>query len=114
MSRRLVHALDLIEDAALIAAYEARHAPGAVWPEVVRDIRQRGYRAMEIWRLEDRLVMIAEVEDDFPRPADPALQSRVEAWELEMAAFQRPIRDIGPKWAPMVRIFALDEQERGE
>lgn len=114
MSRRLVHALDLVADAALIAAYEARHAPGAVWPEVVGDIRQRGCRSMEIWRLEDRLVMIAEVEDDFPRPADPALQPRIQAWEAEMDAFQRPIRDTGPKWAPMVRIFALDEQEGGE
>jgi L-rhamnose mutarotase len=111
VSRRLVHALDLVADAGLIAAYEARHAPGAVWPEVVGDIRQRGYRSMEIWRIEDRLVMIAEVEDDFPRPADPALQPRVEAWEREMDAFQKPIRDDGPKWAPMARIFALDEQE---
>ncbi|KRA63911.1 hypothetical protein ASD79_21735 [Caulobacter sp. Root655] len=112
MSRRLVHALDLVADAGLIAAYEARHAPGAVWSEVVRDIRQRGYRSMEIWRIEDRLVMIAEVEDDFPRPADPGLRARVEAWEQEMDAFQKPIRDDGPKWTPMARIFALDEQER--
>jgi L-rhamnose mutarotase len=58
--------------------------------------------------------MIAEVEDDFPRPADPALQASVEAWEREMDAFQKPIRDVGPKWAPMTRIFALDEQEPGE
>jgi L-rhamnose mutarotase len=28
-----------------------------------------------------------------------------------MDAFQKPIRDDGPKWAPMARIFALDEQE---
>ena len=35
MSRRLVSALDLKDAAELIASYEARHAAGAVWPDVV-------------------------------------------------------------------------------
>jgi len=110
MSRRLVFALDLVADADLIAAYERRHAADAVWPEVVHDIRDRGFLDMEIWRVEDRLVMIAEVSDDFPRSGDPALQPRIDAWEAEMDGYQRPIRTDGPKWAPMVRIFALAEQ----
>jgi L-rhamnose mutarotase len=110
MSRRLVFALDLVADAELADAYERRHAPGAVWPEVVMDIRDRGFADMEIWRVEDRLVMIAEVEDDFPRPSNPELQPRAEAWESQMDAYQRPIRADGPKWASMSRIFALAEQ----
>ena len=109
MSRRVVRALDLVRDAALIAAYEAYHAPKAVPGDVVRDLRDQGYREMEIWRVADRLVMIAEVEDAFPLPPDSSLQPSVEAWERTMDGYQRPITD-GPKWADMTRIFALSEQ----
>ena len=109
MSRRVVRALDLVQDAALIAAYEAHHAPKAVPRDIVRDLWDQGYRDMEIWRVADRLVMIAEVDDTFPQPSDPPLQSSVEAWERKMDGFQRPIID-GPKWAEMTRIFALSEQ----
>jgi L-rhamnose mutarotase len=109
MSRRIVRALDLVRDAALIAAYEAHHASKAVPPDIVRDIKNRGYRDMEIWRVADRLVMIAEVDDAYPLPPDPSLQPSVDAWERKMDDFQRPIID-GPKWAEMTRIFALSEQ----
>ena len=109
MSRRIVRALDLVQDAALIAAYEAHHAAKAVPPDIVRDIKARGYLDMEIWRVADRLVMIAEVGEAFPLPPDPSLQPAVEAWERKMDGFQRPIVD-GPKWAEMTRIFALSEQ----
>jgi L-rhamnose mutarotase len=109
MSRRVVRALDLVRDAALIAAYEAYHAPEAVPGDVVRDLRDRGYREMEIWRVANRLVMIAEVEDAFPLPPDPSLQPSVEAWERTMDGYQRSIVD-GPKWADMTRIFSLSEQ----
>lgn len=109
MSRRVVRALDLVQDAALIAAYEAYHAPKAVPGDIVRDLRDQGYREMEIWRVAERLVMIAEVEDAFPLPPNPLLQSSVEAWERTMDGYQRPIMD-GPKWADMTRIFALSEQ----
>jgi L-rhamnose mutarotase len=109
MSRRVVCALDLVRDAALIAAYEAHHAPKAVPRDIVRDLRDQGYREMEIWRVADRLVMIAEVEDGFPLPSDPSLQASAEAWQRKMDGFQRRIID-GPKWAEMTRIFALSEQ----
>lgn len=110
MTRRIVFALDLVADAALIAAYEERHGPGAVWPDVVADIRQRGILEMEIWRVDERLVMIAEAADDYPRAPEPSLQSTVARWETEMDAFQRPIRATGAKWAQMHRIFSLAEQ----
>ena len=111
LSTKAGHAdLDLIDDAALIAAYEARHAPDAVWPGVIRDIRDRGYLDIEIWRVDDRLVMIAEVTDDFPRPSDPNLVPLVERWEAEMSAFQRPLQTATMKWSPLHRIFALSEQ----
>lgn len=104
---RIVSVLDLVDDAALIAGYRARHAPGAVWPEVLRDIRDRGYREMEIWQVADRLVMIAEVDEDFPRDGDPALVPIVLAWEAEMDAYQSAVVPGGAKWTPTERIFSL-------
>lgn len=107
---RALFALDLDNDPDLIAAYEARHAPGSVWPEIVRDIRQRGYREMEIWRVSNRLVMLAEIAPEGLVASDPDIQPIIDQWESEMDAYQRPIASGSPKWLPMTRIFALDEQ----
>jgi len=106
---RALFALDLKDDPELIAAYEARHAPGAVWPQVLHDIRQRGFREMEIWRVADRLVMLAEVPEEGLAPSDPAIEAVIAEWETAMDSYQRPIAADGPKWLPMTRIFALDE-----
>ncbi|WP_298196415.1 L-rhamnose mutarotase [Novosphingobium sp.] len=113
MARRVCFALDLVDDADLIAAYEAAHAAGQVWPEVIAGIRQGGYRDMEIWRVADRLFMIAEVEADWPRPIDPALAAVDLRWQQAMDRFQTRIlsQPDAPKWAPMQRIFALNEQQ---
>ncbi len=108
--RRFCFVLDLIDDAALIADYEARHAPGSVWPDVVAHIRAQGVENMQIWRAGDRLVMIVEAAEDYPRdlPAPP----EIDRWEASMWRFQRPLpfaRD-GEKWVAMSRIFDLDAQ----
>lgn len=103
--------LDLESDRDLIAAYEARHAPGAVWPEVLRHIRQQGVLEMEIWRAADRLVMLCEVSEDYPRPLPP--HSRVVQWENEMLLYQKPLPAASPdaKWLEMKRIFILPDTE---
>jgi L-rhamnose mutarotase len=105
---RLCFALDLADDAELIAQYEARHAPGAVWPEVLAHIRAQGIEAMEIWRTGDRMVMIAEVAEDYPRPVPAPPETA--AWEELMWRFQRPLPHAAPdeKWMAMQRIFVLD------
>jgi len=110
MNRRLCFALDLVDDETLIAEYEARHSPGAVWPEVMAHIHAQGFEAMEIWRTADRLVMIAEVADDFPRRVAPPPENA--AWEELMWKFQKPLAHAmaGEKWMPMHRIFSLDAQ----
>lgn len=108
MSRRLCFTLDLVDDAALIADYEARHAPGAVWPEVIGHIRASGIEAMEIWRAGDRLVMIAQAAEDYPRPTPASPESQ--RWETLMWRFQKPLPNSAPgeKWLEMKRIFTLE------
>jgi L-rhamnose mutarotase len=108
--RRFCYALDLIDDAALIAEYEARHAPGSAWPEVVAHIRAQGAEHMEIWRAGDRLMMIVEAANDYPRPV-PA-PPEIDRWEELMWRFQRPLpfAPAGEKWMQMTQIFDLDAQ----
>lgn len=110
MNERRCFALDLTDDPELIAEYERCHAPGAVWPEVSDHIRATGVESMEIWRTGDRLVMIAEVADDYPRPVQPPPE--IAAWEQRMWRFQRPLPNAaaGEKWVPMRRIYSLSEQ----
>lgn len=112
MSRRICFALDLVDDAELIARYEAAHAPGAVWPQVVAGIRQAGYESMEIWRTGDRLFMVAEVADDWPRAVAPEILAVDTHWQDKMDGFQKRVPHGEPdeKWSPMTRIFSLDEQ----
>lgn len=110
MSRRVCFALDLVDDAALIAEYEARHAAGALWPAVSAHIRAHGVIDMEIWRVGDRMTMIAEVAEDYPRAVPESPENA--DWEKLMWRFQRPLPQAaqGEKWIEMRRIFSLAEQ----
>ena len=111
MSRRSCLALDLINDAALIAEYEAYHAPGAAWPEVVADIRASGIESMEIWRVDDRCMMIIEMSDDYPRPRQAQNREIVERWDALMARYQKllPSASSGERWIPMQRIYRMED-----
>jgi L-rhamnose mutarotase len=113
MSRRLCFVLDLVDDPALIAEYEKHHAPGRVWPAIVDDIHAQGIEGMEIWRSGDRMVMIATVADDFPRPR--TVPPEYDRWEELMWRFQKALPHAAPgqKWVPMARIFDLAEQRGG-
>lgn len=112
MSRRVCFALDLVDDADLIAEYEAAHARGAVWPPVIAGIRQAGYESMEIWRTGDRLFMVAEVAEDWPRGVSPEISAVDAQWQDRMDRFQKrlPHGEPDAKWTEMTRIFSLDEQ----
>jgi L-rhamnose mutarotase len=111
MTRRLCFALDLVNDATKIVEYETFHAPGRVWPEIVDDIRAQGIEGMEIWRTGDRMVMIATVADDYPRPRP--ISAKYGAWEGLMGMYQKmlPHAQPGQKWLPMTRIFDLAQQQ---
>ena len=116
MSRRLCFALDLVDDSALIDEYRRLHEPGSVWPGVIDHIRARGVEAMEIWQRGERLFMIVETADDFPRPVDAeSLVLENLRWERLMDRFQRRLEDTAPgeKWSPLERIFLLAEHTGG-
>ena len=113
MTRRHCLALDLKDDPRLIDEYEDCHRK--VWPEVLESISSSGILSMEIYRLQNRLMMIVEVEDSFSferKAASDAASPRVQAWEALMWRYQQAIPDgpPGAKWRPMDRIFAFPDQ----
>jgi L-rhamnose mutarotase len=110
VSRRYCFALDLLNDAALIQEYRRMHEPGNVWPDVIDHIRARGVESMEIWQRGDRLYMVLEAAEDYPRDVTKApTQAQNDRWEAYMSSFQRVLPGLpeGQKWAPMQRVFVL-------
>ena len=110
--QRLLYALDLHDDPALIAEYEAWHRADKVWPSIVDSLRQAGIIDLEIYRTGNRLVLIIEAPDDFSaraKAAADAANPQVQAWEQLMWSFQKalPWAAPGQKWVPMGRIFSL-------
>jgi L-rhamnose mutarotase len=110
MAKRYCLALDLIDDAALIAVYEQWHEH--VWPEIVESITSSGIEQMEIYRISNRLFMIMDVNDHFSFEAKSkadASNEKVQEWETLMWNFQQvlPFAKPGEKWVLMNKIFSL-------
>ncbi|MBK8612229.1 MAG: L-rhamnose mutarotase [Flavobacteriales bacterium] len=100
------YALDLKNDPALIAAYEAWHR--AVWPEVLEHLKAQGIRSCSIHRAGDRLCMMLESESGAATDGGGGpLPPRVQEWEDLMASYQQPLpfAKPGEKWVRMDRIF---------
>ena len=109
--RRYCLALDLQNDARLIAEYEDWHLK--VWPEIKRSIRESGIENMEIYRLADRLIMIIETADDFSFEKKAAMDAdnpKVREWEELMWKYQRPFAwaKPGEKWILTKKVFDLN------
>ena len=103
-------ALDLVNDAALIAEYEAYHKN--VWPEIRKSITDSGITNMEIYRTGNRLFMIMETDASFSFKRKGEMDKnnpKVEEWEQLMWKFQSslPWAKDGEKWILMDKIFAL-------
>jgi L-rhamnose mutarotase len=114
VTRRLCYALDLVNDAALIREYCRMHTPDSVWPAVIDHIRAQGVDNMEIWHQGDRLFMIIDAADDYPRcDALHIGQQENDRWEEYMAKFQRRLPGAAPgeKWLTLRRIFALADHK---
>lgn len=108
--KRYCLALDLRDDTALIAEYEQHHR--AVWPEIVKSIRDSGIDRMEIYRTGNRLFMIMETGDDFSfetKKLNDDKNPRVVEWEKLMWKYQQalPLSKPGEKWIIMEKIFEL-------
>ena len=106
--KRYCLALDLKDDPSLIAEYEAYHQ--RVWPEILESIKDAGIEQMEIYRINNRLLMIMEVRDDFSFEQKAAMDisnKKVQEWEELMWKYQQvlPGSKPGEKWRLMARIF---------
>jgi L-rhamnose mutarotase len=108
--KRYCLALDLVDDAALIAEYEAYHEN--VWPEIKNSITNAGIIQMEIYRFANRLFMIMDVNDEFnfvKKAEADAADPKVQEWEQLMWKYQQAIPGSKPgeKWVLMDKIFSL-------
>jgi L-rhamnose mutarotase len=107
---RFCFTLDLKNDPALIAEYEAYHEN--VWPEIMESIRTSGIENMQIYRFSNRLFMIMEVNETFSfdkKGAADAGNEKVQEWEELMWKYQQavPGAKAGEKWVLMDKIFEL-------
>ncbi|MCX6203274.1 MAG: L-rhamnose mutarotase [Bacteroidetes bacterium] len=103
-------ALDLKDDPALMAAYEQYHA--SVWPEIIASIKEADIKALEIYRVANRLFMILEAGDEFSLEKKAAMDAKNEIvvqWEQLMWEYQQalPTAKPGEKWMLMKKIFTL-------
>ncbi len=110
--KRYCLTLDLKNDEALIAEYEAHHKK--LLPEILDSIRDAGITDMVIYRHQNRLCMIMETEDDFDfdmKNKMDAQNPEVQKWEDLMWKYQQPIAGSarGEKWIIMNPIFNLKE-----
>ena len=108
--RRYCLALDLKDDASLIAEYEEHHRN--VWPEIIASIKDSGIEQMEIYRAGNRLFMIMETNDSFnfeKKAKADATNNKVQEWEKLMWKYQRalPAANPGEKWVLMEKIFEI-------
>ncbi len=111
--KRYCLTVDLINDATLIAEYEAYHE--RIWPEIEASIKDSGITGMEIYRYENRLFMIMETNDRFSfeaKSAADASNEKVQEWETLMWNYQQslPTAKKGEKWIIMKKIFDLNAQ----
>jgi len=111
--RRYCLALDLVDDANLIAEYEHWHKSENARPEITKSILDAGIINMEIYRTGNRLFMIMETTDAFSFEKKNAMDTaniKVRQWEEFVWSFQQPLpwAKAGEKWILMDKIFQLE------
>lgn len=111
---RHVLTVDLRDDPETIETYVQYHQHA--WPEVLESLRRAGVRAMDIYLLGRRLVMMVELEEgrDLRQTfgAHMAGGPRVAEWERLMKSLQQPAPGAaaGDWWSAMAPVFHLDRQ----
>ncbi|WP_076070529.1 L-rhamnose mutarotase [Sphingomonas montana] len=111
---RHVLLIDVVDEPAAIARYEAWHAAGALPRAIGASIRGAGIVAMDIYRTGDRLVMVMDTDPSFDpaaKAAADAANPAVQAWEAQMDTVQRPLpwAQPGAKWVAAAPIFSLGQ-----
>ena len=108
--RRIVKTLDLKPDAELIEKYKYTH--DHIWPEIREGIKKAGISNMELYLLDNRAVMIVELDKSLkPEKVFDLLATmpRQQEWEEYVAQFQECREDdtSAEKWKTMTKIFSL-------
>lgn len=109
--KSFAQALDLKQDAALIAAYKEHHQQ--VWPEVIAALRAIGIHRMKLFNVGTRLFMYCEAADTFDPARDYQTYTsnqKCAAWDTLMRKFQQPAPGAKPGewWTPMELLFDLE------
>jgi len=109
-NRKYALALDLVNDPVFIKEYETYHE--RIPTEIQQSIQDAGVISMQIYRFENRLFMIMEVDDQFSfeRKGEMDAQNpHVQDWESLMWKYQQAIPGAKPgeKWVLMDKIFEL-------
>ncbi|MCF7567872.1 L-rhamnose mutarotase [Sabulilitoribacter arenilitoris] len=108
--KRHCFALDLIDDAQLIAEYKKYHEK--IWPEITASIVDSGIEVLQIYCIANRLFMIMEVNDSFSFEKKSKMDNnnpKVQEWETLMWNYQKalPTAKVGEKWLLMEKIYQL-------
>ena len=103
-------ALDLIDDAQLMAEYKSYHQN--IWPEITKSIKDSGIQELDIYSVSNRMFMIIEADETFSfndKSKKDASNPKVRESEELMCKFQLvlPWAKAGEKWMLMEKIFEL-------
>ena len=112
--KRYCKTLELKNDPELIENYKKVHAPGAVWPEITRGMKEVGILDMEIYIYANRLFMIMDTVPEFDHNKAMAVlaeKPRQKEWEAWVSQFQDTSEEAtaDEKWQLMERIFEMDQ-----
>lgn len=112
--KTFAYTINLKKDDELVAKYEEHHR--AVWPEVLKSLKEVGVEGMKIFRVGYKMFMVMEAVDhfepsvDFPRYL--TLDDRCQVWEDLMGTFQEVCEEAqeDEKWALMEEVFDFKTQ----
>jgi len=112
-SKRLCFSCDLKDNPTLIEEYKEHHAPGNVWPEITKSIKDVGVLNIQIYLTGNRMFMIMEVDEHFSLDKKSKMDKsnpKVQEWENLMWNYQQslPWAKPGEKWVLLNKIFELD------
>lgn len=109
---RFIRIMDLVADAATMAAYDDAHMIGGTPGAVIAALNRYGIAEMEIFRAGYRLVMILHLAEDFD-PVGLAEAERTDpdlaAWQTRMATLQRAPFQDGEAWPEAHAVFRLSD-----